>query len=159
MSTQKTILIGCGIVFAVFMVLVIAGVIWIATGPQGGVRLSNEMEEYALEYLETHQLLDSSEVLVAYYDATLRLDGSEAAILTDKRIIYHKGNRTESINLPEIEEIKHRKEILAGDILEIFSTSGQSMKITIVTQGETFLNALTRTRRKAKKTESPPIGE
>jgi len=80
---QKTLL-GCGIVFMAFAILLVAGAIWLFTGPEGGVKLNNEMEKNALQYLADHQILIPSEDLIAYYDATLSLDGTEAAILTTR---------------------------------------------------------------------------
>ncbi len=120
------------------------GCIWLLTGPEGGVRLSNDMEEYALQYLEEYSILDPSENLIAYYDVTISLDGTEAAILTTKRVIYHKDGYTDSIDLKDITDIKHRKETMIGDIFEIYSITGKSFKIEIapMNQGETFKNVL-----------------
>jgi hypothetical protein len=141
---QKPILLGCGIILVMFVVLIGVVVVWLATGHEGGVKLSNEMEEYAAQYLKEHRILDESEQLVAYYDATISLNATEAAILTTKRVIYHKSGATDSINLADIRDIRHRKETLIGDIFETFSDSGKSMKIEIapLNQGETFKTAL-----------------
>lgn len=121
-----------------------ACVLWIAVSPAGGVRLGNEMHPYALEYLEKHSLLEPGENVVAYYDVTLSMDGSEAAILTDRRVLYHHEGRTSAIALAEIEEISHRYESYVGDVIELQSRDGQFMKITIapMNMGETFLRAL-----------------
>ncbi len=61
----------------------VRGLIWIGTGPEGGEKLSNELESYATEYLERHGVLNDSETLIAYYDATISLDSTEAAILRE----------------------------------------------------------------------------
>lgn len=146
-------MIGCGVVLmAGIIVAVIAGT-WLLTGPEGGVRLKNEMEEYATKYLEEHQVLGASEDLIAYYDVTVKLDGTEAAILTTKRIIYHKDNRNNSIDLKDIKDVKYRKETLVGDILEIYSRTGDVIKIEIApfNQGETFRNALMNAWQEVKK--------
>ena len=78
------------------------------------MRLSNDMEDYALEYLADHQILNESEDLIAYYDATLTLNGSEAIILTSERVIYHKDGRSDSINLADIEDIQHSEDTFPG---------------------------------------------
>jgi hypothetical protein len=46
-SPLKVVMLGCGVVLLVGVVLMCGGLVWIASGPEGGVRLSNEMEPYA----------------------------------------------------------------------------------------------------------------
>ena len=155
MKSKKPIFIGCGTLLAIFLILIMVFVIWLFTGPVGGVRLPNDMEDYALEYLDEHKILEDSEELLAYYDVTMSLDGSEAAILTTKRVIYYKSGRSSAINLDEIEDIRHRKETIIGDILEISATSGKTIKIEIapLNQGETFKNVLMNAWENTKKQE------
>jgi len=138
------VLLGCGTMCFICLLLMCGGVVWLASGPEGGVRLSNDMEEYADEYLAENDILNNSESLIAYYDVTIMLDGTEAAILTDERVIYHKNGRSTSIPLEDIVDIRHRQDPLIGDIIEIDSRSGLPMKIEIslFNRGETFLNAL-----------------
>ncbi len=138
---------GCLIAFglgALLVVALIGALIWLGSGPEAGVRLSNEIEPYALEYIEANDILLPNEEIVAYYDYTVRLDSSEAAILTNERIIHHVDGRNTAIALTEIQDIQHRYESLIGDIIEISSTSGEFMKIEIapLNQGETFKNVL-----------------
>jgi hypothetical protein len=141
---KKKILLGCGAVFVLGVILFLAGCYLLLSGPAGGVKMSNEMNEYATKYLSDHKILGADEELVAYYDVTIAMDGSEAAILSTKRIIYHKAPGGDAIDLADIADIKHRKETLIGDVIEIYSQSGKSMKIEIapLNQGETFLSAL-----------------
>ena len=155
MKTKKPILIGCGTLLGIFLILIMVGAIWLFTGPEGGVRLPIDMEEYALEYLDTNKILEDSEELLAYYDVTVSLDGSESAILTTKRVIYHKNGKSNAMNLADVEDILHRKEVLIGDVFEISTTSGKTMKIEIapLNQGETFKNVLMKAWERAKKQE------
>jgi len=44
--------------------------IWLFTGLERGVKLSNDMEEYALD---DHGILDQSEERIACYDVTMSL--------------------------------------------------------------------------------------
>ena len=69
---------------------------------------------------------------------------TEAAILTTERLVYHNGGKSTAIPLSDITDIRHRKDAMIGDIIEIDSRSGMPMKIEIslFNQGETFLNAL-----------------
>ncbi|HBC85894.1 MAG TPA: hypothetical protein DCZ94_02960 [Lentisphaeria bacterium] len=144
--------IGCSVILLVIIAIVVVGLIWLGSGPEGGVKVSNDMEAYALKYIKENKILDGSEELLAYYDATVSLKGTEAAILTTKRIIYHKNGINDSINLSDIEDIRHRKEVLTGDVIEISSASGKTMKIEIapMNQGETFFNVLMKTWEKSK---------
>ncbi len=134
----------------------IAALVWLFSGPQGGVRVSNDMESYALEYLEQHKILNDTEEILAYYDATLTLNGTEAAILTDQRVIYHKNNETTSIALAEVEDIRHRNETLIGDIFEISSASGRTMKVEVapLNQGKTFKNVLMKAWQRAREEQA-----
>ena len=137
---SKPLRTGC----AVALALVVLLVIWLGTGPEGGVRLANELEEYAIQHMEENSLLQAGEEVLAYYDVTISLDGSEAAILTDRRVLYFNRGRTTSIDLAEIANIGHRYENLIGDVIEIEGTAGVFLKIEIApfNQGETFLNVL-----------------
>jgi len=139
------ILLGVGgLFFILALVAVISAARCIATSPEGGVRMSNEMDRYALDYIEKHRLLEPNEQVVAYYDVTIALDGTEAAILTTERVLYHKQGRTTAINLADIDDVQHRDEGLVGDVIEIRSRTGQRLKIEIapMNQGESFVNAL-----------------
>jgi hypothetical protein len=140
---------GMGVLKAIGIVLAVAiaaFIIWIFTLPEGGggVKMANEMDAYALEYLEKHKLLNDSEQLLSYYDATLSMNGSEAAILTTERVMYHKNKRTPAVYLKDIKDIQHRYEKFYGDIIEITTNSGIPFKIEIApfNQGESFYNAL-----------------
>jgi hypothetical protein len=160
-TVTKSILIGCGVIVLIGGIGLIALVVWLATGPEGGVKLGNEMEQYALEYIAEHSLLDPGEEILAYYDASLSMNGSEAAILTISRIIYHKNGNTMSIPVEEISDIRHRYESFIGDVIEIRSDSGRVMKIEIapLNMGETFKSVLMETWRKARPEKPADSGE
>jgi len=148
----KVLLIGCGALTLLGVALVVWLGVWLFSGPDSGVKLGNEMDGYALDYLAEHGLLDPGEEVLAYYDATMSMDGSEAAILTSDRVLYHKAGHTTSIPIRDIEDIRHRKETLVGDVIEVQAASGQVMKIEIapLNLGETFFNVLTVTWEKAR---------
>jgi len=145
-SNRKFIIIGCS-AFTVCVVIVgalIVGGGWFLSTKQGGVKLPNQMDQYALDYFEENKLLEPNEDLLAYYDVTVTLNGTEAAIVTTKRVIYHKGGQSTAILLKDVEDIQHRYESMIGDVIEIRSTSGATMKVEIapLNQGETFYNVL-----------------
>ena len=112
---------------------------------ESGVKLYNEMPSYALKYIEENKILDAKEKLLAYYDVTLSNDSSEATILTNKRVIYHKNNKNLNIKYTDIDEIEHRDEGFPnGDIILIKSVKGEIMKIEIapLNDGKVFLDVL-----------------
>jgi hypothetical protein len=151
-KTGKALLIGCGCLVALSVAGVVGGVVWLLSRPESGVKLTNEMQPYALEYLSEHGLLEPGEEVLAYYDVTVAMDGTEAAILTDGRVLYHSEGRTTSIRLAEIEDVRHRYESLSGDVIEIEAASGEFMKIEIapLNSGETFKNVLLTAWRRAR---------
>ncbi len=133
-------------------VLIVYGVSWFANRPESGVLMSNEMEQYAIDYLDQNNILNDSEELIMYYDASFSLDGSEAAILTTDRMIYHKGGRTTSLDLVEIEDITHRTELFVGDVIEIKGDDGTRFKVEIspFSQGYIFFETLLESRNNAR---------
>jgi len=145
-SWLKWTLIGCGTVTLVAVVGVVGCVVWLGSGPESGVKLTNEMDPYALEYLEGHGLLEPEERVVAYYDATIAMDGTEAAILTDRRVMYHREGSTISIPIEEIIDIDHRTEGLIGDVIEVVGADGTVLRIEIapLNDGPAFFRALKR---------------
>lgn len=148
----KYMLIGCGGAAVVGVLALVAGVVWISSLPQGGVKLANEMDEYALEYIDDHHLLEPGEELLAYYDVTLRMTGKEAALLTDRRVLYHKDGRTTALPLAQVEGVEHRDEGMLGDVIEVHDAHGRTLKIVIAPAnlGESFAAALDRAWRKAR---------
>lgn len=112
---------------------------------EGGVRTTNNMEKYSLEYIKENHPLVTGEKILAYYDYTISLDGTESVLITDSRLIYHNQETlTTSFNITDIVEVQHRKESLIGDIIEVSHKSGEMMMIEIapLNQGETFLKVL-----------------
>ena len=107
---MKNVLIGCGAVAALVLILLCGGLIWLGSGPESGVKLANEMDPYATQYLKDHEILLPQEDVIAYFDQTLMMDGTEAAILTNKRIISHRSGVNTALELAAIDEIKHRHE-------------------------------------------------
>ena len=81
MTTIIKNLPGCGIVAAIVVVVFVAVCIWLSSGKESGVHFANEIDQYALDYIRDHQILIHGEVLIAYYDETIQMDGTEAAIL------------------------------------------------------------------------------
>jgi hypothetical protein len=143
-NVWKFLGLGCGIPASIAVILVFGLIVYFSFGPEGGVRLSNNIEDYAIKYIEEKNLLDASERVVAYYDASTSLNGSEAAILTNSRILYHHQGRNHEIKLVDVKDISHESDGLGGDRIVIYSNSGDSMviEIYIFNNGKLFLKAL-----------------
>ncbi len=109
-----------------------------------GVRVGNEIEPYVYEYIQKHALLEADEKLVAYYDETIDLDGSEAALLTTRRVLSHRKGRNTSMLLSDVADVQHRDEGLVGDVIEVVSRDGERMRLEIapLNDGPAFLSAL-----------------
>jgi hypothetical protein len=112
---------------------------------EGGARLANEISPAVLARLEKSAIVEPEEEVLAYYDVTIGVDGSEVAVLTKGRIVYAKNGHKTAILLHDVKRVHHREETLIGDIIEISATGGKSMKIQIapLNNGATFLQALT----------------
>ncbi len=138
----------------VFGAIVLAFVVWVSFLPESGVKLTNEMDEYALRSLEEHNVLQPGEEIVAYYDVTISMNGSEAAVVTNRRVLYLKDGRTTAIDLSDIRSVEHRYESMIGDIIEVEASSGTYLKIEIapMNQGATFLSVLQRQVERVKET-------
>jgi hypothetical protein len=143
-NVWKWIGLGLGIPVGSLVVLFTGLLIFFGSGPVGGVRVGSNMESYALEYLQESELLSPNEKIIAYYDATISLNSSEAAILTDSRVIYHKNNNNSAIPLTEVDRIEHQEQGLIGDVIHVFSKTGEIMVIEIapMNNGKLFLSAL-----------------
>lgn len=155
----KWSLIGCGSIVMVAVIGMVGCVVWLGSGPEGGVKLGNEMDQYALEYLVEHDILDEGEVVKAYYDVTISMDGSEAAILTDQRVLYHRNGSTLAVALEDIVEVDFRNEGLVGDIVEIVDNQGDALRVEIapLNDGAAFYRALERARTRIADTEAGQV--
>jgi hypothetical protein len=74
--------------------------------PEGGVKLKHEMQPYAVEYLEEHQILRPDEKLVAYYDKTIQLEGTDAYIITDQRLVHHSQSGNYGVPLQDVTRVQ-----------------------------------------------------
>ena len=147
-SSRRSLLYACLTCLAVSLLLAcllcVGGFVWFSSLPEGGVRLGNEMQRYALDYIAEHDLVEPDETILAYYDATFSGSGTEAAILTDQRLIYHFQGTTTSMLLQDVADIQHSQDPLLGDIIVAIDRSGQAMRIQIAlwNDGVTFHRVL-----------------
>lgn len=111
---------------------------------EGGVRMANQMEPYATDYIQQKGLLNGSEKIVCYYDASYDWDATESAILTTERLIYDKPGMTTSMALGDITHVDARDEGAMGHVIDVQSRSGDRLRIEIAlfNDGESFERAL-----------------
>ncbi|MEL7264211.1 MAG: hypothetical protein AAFN70_06105 [Planctomycetota bacterium] len=135
---------GCGGVLLLCLVICCGSLVYFANGPEGGVRLADEMEPYAKEYLQDNQVLDPGERIVAYYDITIALDGTESATLTDKRLVYHKNGESRAIPISEITSVSDSDDGLGGVVITVTAENDDPMfiEIPVFNKGEVFLTYL-----------------
>ena len=128
--------------FVLYALLILNSCTWL--DKEGTVRVGSNMEAYALEYLENHEILYPEEKILAYYDYTISLDGTTAAILTETRLIYHNQETTTTyFSLDEITKIDHYEKSLEGLFIEVWK-GDELMMIEIAhwQGGDIFLNVL-----------------
>lgn len=152
----KWLLIGCGSLVVIVGIGMAGCIVWLGSGPESGVKLANDMDDYALNYLEEHELLEPGEELRAYYDYTMAMNGTEAAILTDRRVMYHKDGSTVAFALADIVEVDHREDGIMGHVIEVVDHQGDALRIEIapLNDGPAFARALERAWQAAR----PPAG-
>ena len=107
----------------------------------GGVLANNQIPASVLDFVDEENILDD-EYIIAYFDATIVLDNSESAILTNKNIIYYKNGRVSKIPLNEIKSIDH--DTIFGVNIYITPINGPTMAILIPpwNRGDLFLDLL-----------------
>jgi hypothetical protein len=145
--------IGCGSIMLIFVLII---VILLMSPDNGSLMLTNELEPYALEYLEKHKILKDSEKVLAYYDNTVSLDGSDVMILTSERLITRKNGKSTEIKLKDIKNVNHRHTALGFDYFIISSDSGKCMKIEIapLNGGGSFITVLASARETVKQIQA-----
>lgn len=112
----------------------------------GGTQLGNQMDAYAIEYLDNNGMLEAGESVVVYYDATIGLDGTEAAYVTDQRVCYHKASRNSCIDLHDIQSVEATDGGAIGDIIDVTSVNGDRLRIEVapLNGGDLFIAELER---------------
>jgi hypothetical protein len=164
-------LVILGVIIGGVILGVIGLMILLFSGPEIEVKNGTDLDEYAIKYLKDHNLIQEEEVVLLYYDHTVMHDGTEAIILTNKRIIYHCNNSicegiayerpqkmpTDSILLRNIVDIRHRIGTLVndgfiGDIIRIVPDEGEEMLVKIHggARGPSFVQTLITTWKLAK---------
>ena len=144
--------LGCGIPILLAFLLFITVFVFLFTGPEGGVRAANNMEQYAVDYINNNNIIADNENIKIYYDVTMSLDSSECAILTDKRLIYYKNGNNTEISVDKISRVASQDLGIVGDGITVFDEDDNMIYIEIaaLNNSEIFFNALQRQVEKNK---------
>jgi hypothetical protein len=111
---------------------------------RAGVVTNERVPADVVESLRKRGALGSAEEVLAYYDCTLTLDGTEAAFVTAERVVYVKNEKVTVAALSDVTHVTLTDVPLVGDVLQVQSTSGKMLKIEIapLNDGVLFANAL-----------------
>jgi hypothetical protein len=111
---------------------------------QNGVVLGAQVAPQTVAALRTRNLLKPDEPLLAYHDATVSLDMSEVTLVTPSRVVYAHGETAAAMALVDVTKITHRTEGLLGDVIEITSEDGRTMRVQIapLNGGESYVGVL-----------------
>ena len=109
-----------------------------------GVVLGSQVPETTVKALEAKNLLKPDETLLAYHDATIRLDMSEVTLVTSSRVVYAKGQTAAAMALVDVTRITHHTEGILGDIIDIVAIDGRTMRIEIapLNGGDAYVDVL-----------------
>lgn len=135
------------VVGAFFCCLVPGGcVAYFASGPEGGVRATNQLSKEDLAHIAQHVQLAEGETVVSYYDGTMRLDGTEAVVLTSRRLVTWNTALTSELEISDIKSIDHESDPLLGELLDVGGASGAVLHVEIapLNDGLRFVEALER---------------
>jgi hypothetical protein len=136
---------GCATVVVIGSLVVMVSVArWCGRSTElSGVIMGTQVPPAITAGLRGRGLLGPTEELLAYYDASMSLDGSEISFVTRDRIVYARGGQTVAMPLAEVDEVTHRSETLA-EIIEVRTTQLQRMKIELaaLNDGAAFLRVL-----------------
>jgi hypothetical protein len=128
-STQLTAmsLVATGFMFFSCCSCVGVGIMFME---MGGTRTAANMPERSWQHLESYDVLEPGEPLVAYIDRTPGVNGEEACVITERRVFCHDRGAVESVDLVEISEIELRSK--DGDnTFTIRSESGETLEVLV----------------------------
>ncbi len=111
-------------------------------GSSGGVEVPNQMSAGDREHAAA--VLKPGESVRAYYDATISLDGTEIAMVTDQRVVYVLDKNVTEIPLADVTDVVHSSDTISGDVIDVKGAGGQRLRVEIapMNDGQVFLEVL-----------------
>lgn len=136
------LLIGAGVLAA-------RGCMRLADGPEGGVVVGMPLPPHAVAALMKHQLLEPGERPLAYYDATISLDGSDLSVLTNRRVIRLEEGRKTAWPWSEVTAVDHANDGLGADVFTFHHRTGALLVVRVdaLNHGDLFQTALDEARK------------
>jgi hypothetical protein len=131
MSRTAIILIVVACLFVATCAGGVVALLAVSGSAEGGVRYANNMEAYATSRLSKDKVLEPGEKVQAYYDVTIALDGSEAALVTDRRVVYTRGTNVTSIPIGDITSVQRGDGAAGGDLFTVVGKDGTRIVIEI----------------------------
>jgi len=108
----------------------IACLVWAATSPPSGVLTGNQLGADARELIRERELVREDERLLVYYDASISLDGSDVALVTDRAVVHVVNGNLTRFALREVRDI----EVTEGDLntdFVVVHESGERLRFDI----------------------------
>lgn len=117
---------------------------WASTLPESGVRAGNQLDQKSRALVQRRLGLDTGEEIITFYDASISVDGSEAAVLTTSRLAYWKGDSVSELPIDEIAQLS--TEDLGNDVVTVSASDGRLIRFEIapLNDGALFISALER---------------
>lgn len=95
-----------------------------------GVCLPDQVDDVAWGFIKDKGLLEDGEELRAYYDNSVSLDGSDLALVTDRRVITHRNGNTTGLYLSEVTSIERVDDVI-GEAIEVSAEGGRMVRVPI----------------------------
>ena len=108
------------------------------------VILGAQVPAPTVDALREKKLLGPREQLLAYYDATIRLDMSEVTFVTATRTVHAQAGTVATMELADVSKITHRSQGIIGEVIDLVGDDGSTMKIQIapLNGGESYVDVL-----------------
>jgi hypothetical protein len=109
-----------------------------------GVLVGAQVPDTTVEALKARKLLQPQEAVLAFHDATLRLDMSEVTFVTKSRVVHAHGDKVSAVALADVSKITHHTEALGLDVVDFVTKDGKSLRIEIapLNGGESYVDVI-----------------
>ena len=139
------------VVFRRFAILAGCGAVALACGGlqrQRGVMVSNTLDGEARAELAELELVEEGEEILAFYDASLGMDGSKVALITDRRLVTALDGYPTATDLADIASVEHTFDVVGSDRYLVSLANGGAMEVIVAPMngGDLFGSVLERAR-------------
>ena len=108
-----------------------------------GVSLPDQIDEISWGHIKSNVALEDGEEVRAFYDNSVTLDGTDIALVTNRRVITHRNSNTTALYLSEVTSIQRVDDVI-GDAIEVTAEGGRMVRVPIAPMNgiDTFENIL-----------------